>query len=400
MNGKFKTIPLGEACTVVSRKPTRFTGERRYFSTGAVGPDGQLSDFELVTFEKRPSRAGCMPQIGDVGVARMKGTKKVVLIDEPLQGSLFSTGMCFLAPRPNLRSRYLFYFLTSDHFQAAKDEAAGKGIMGGIKNADIARIEVMVPPLAEQDRIVAALDQATEVIAIAKANSEDNGQNARSLLESHVQSVFLDGRENGWVKKRLGDICERVSVGHVGPTSEFYCEEDGGIPFLRSQNVRRGHLDWRGIRYVTREFHEKLKKSQLRAGDLLFVRVGANRGDCCALPNDVGEVNCANIVFARPREANAAFLERYCGSSDGRRQLLGMTTGSAQGVINTASVAELVIPMPSLSEQLEIVSALEELERQTHELESIYEGKVAALDLLKKALLRDAFTGQLRAQAA
>ena len=153
--------------------------------------------------------------------------------------------------------------------------------------------------------------------------------------------------------------------------------------------------DWDGVQYVTKEFHRRLRKSQLRAGDLLFVRVGANRGDCCSVPNDVGEINCANIVFARPTEGNATYLERYCESAHGRAQLLGMTTGSAQGVINTSSVAELVLPIPPLLEQKRIVDSLNKLQDNTQRLESIYQQKLVALDELKKSLLHQAFTGQL-----
>ncbi|HEX7287290.1 MAG TPA: restriction endonuclease subunit S [Candidatus Angelobacter sp.] len=262
-------------------------------------------------------------------------------------------------------------------------------------NMDLIRnIEVPIAPVSEQKRIVGILNKAFEIIAIAKAKAEKNLQNARALFESHLETVFTK-RGDGWTEKRLGEICERVSVGHVGPTSKFYCEPDKGIPFIRSQNVRRTRLDWDGIQYITKEFHQQLRKSQLLAGDLLFVRVGANRGDCCSVPNDVGEINCANIVFARPREGNATFLEHYCGSTHGRNQLLGMTTGSAQGVINTSSVAELVVPLAPISKQRHIVDSLNELQTETQRLTSVYDRKITTLEALKKSLLHQAFTGKL-----
>ena len=255
-------------------------------------------------------------------------------------------------------------------------------------------IPIPVPPLAEQQRIVGILDEAFEGIATATANAEKNLQNARALFESHLQSVFTQ-RGEGWVDTRLADICDRVSVGHVGPTSEFYCDPSDGIPFLRSQNVRPGKLDWDGVQYITKEFHDRLRKSQIHFGDLLFVRVGANRGDCCAVLEAVAELNCANIVFARPTHGNAAFLERYCQSPPGRAQLLGMTTGSAQGVINTSSVAELVVPLPKESDQETIVNKFDDLHEETQRLATIYKRKLAALDDLKKSLLHQAFSGNL-----
>ena len=270
---------------------------------------------------------------------------------------------------------------------------------GGVaqQNLSLAQVQgftIPIPPLPEQQRIVGILDKAFDGIATAKANAEKNLQNARALFESHLQSVFTQ-RGEGWVDKPLGEICQRVSVGHVGPTSKFYCDPTDGVPFLRSQNVRPGKLNWEGVQYITREFHERLKKSQLRIGDLLFVRVGANRGDCCAVQEVVAELNCANIVFARPTQGNAAYLERYCQSPPGREQLLGMTTGSAQGVINTSSVAELVVPLPPPSEQKMIVAKVDALAAEAQHLESIYQKKLAVLDNLKKSLLHQAFSGAL-----
>ncbi len=295
-------------------------------------------------------------------------------------------------PGKNLVKRFLYYYLSMNVEENLRISAGAA--QPNLSTEQIKSFVIPLPPLPEQYRIVAILDEAFEAIATAKANAEKNLQNARAVFESYLESVFTE-RGTGWVETRLADICERVSVGHVGPTSEFYCEPSEGIPFLRSQNVRPGKLDWDGIQYVTKEFHSRLRKSQIRFGDLLFVRVGANRGDCCAVLEDVAELNCANIVFARPTRGNAAYLERYCQSPSGRGQLLGMTTGSAQGVINTSSVAALIVPLPKASEQEKIVNKLDEFYHQTQTLTQIYQRKLIALDELKKSLLHQAFSGAL-----
>jgi type I restriction enzyme, S subunit len=224
--------------------------------------------------------------------------------------------------------------------------------------------EIPLPPLPEQQRIVSILDEAFVAIAKAKANAEQNLRNAKELFESYLQGVF-EKKGDGWEEKKLGELSERVSVGHVGPTSEYYCDPNVGVPFIRSQNVRSGYLDWKGIQHITKQFHNKLKKSQLKIGDILFVRVGANRGDCCILKENIMELNCANIVFARLKEGNVDFIDRFCQSPKGKQQLLGMSVGAAQGVINTKSVAELIIPYPPLNEQQNIIDKIETLATET-----------------------------------
>jgi len=285
----------------------------------------------------------------------------------------------------------LFALFTSSFQKHFSTEMAG--IIGGVSMNKFKDIEIPLPPLSEQQRIVSILDEAFAAITSAKANAEQNLHNAKDLFESYLQGVFENGN---WETKRLGDLSERVSVGHVGETSKFYCDSDIGVPFLRSQNVRSGYLDLKGLQYITPEFHESLKKSQLKKNDILFVRVGANRGDCCVVKEDFNKLNCANIVFARLKEGDVDYIDRYCQSLVGRKQLLGMSVGAAQGVINTKSVAELRIPFPPLNEQQAIVRQLDALRAETQKLEVVYQKKIDDLEELKKSVLQKAFAGELQ----
>jgi len=142
-------------------------------------------------------------------------------------------------------------------------------------------------------------------------------------------------------------LCKRVSVGHVGETSSYFTTKEQGIPFIRSQNVRPGKLVLDDIKYVTHGFHDKSKKSQLLAGDILIVRVGQNRGDCCVLPKNTGEINCANIVFGRLKNLKYSnYIGYFFNSVLGRAALMAVSSGSAQGVLNTKAIAKVVVPVP------------------------------------------------------
>jgi type I restriction enzyme S subunit len=298
--------------------------------------------------------------------------------------------ICGILPNDRTIPEYLFYC-----FLSKKEELISQAIGGAQPNISQIKIKntrIPLPPLSEQHRIVSILDQAFAAIDKARAHAERNLENVKELFESYLQGVFENGT---WEKKRLGELSERVSVGHVGETSKFYCDSSIGIPFLRSQNVRSGYLNLQGLQYITPEFHESLKKSQLKKGDLLFVRVGANRGDCCVVKEDFDKLNCANIVFARIKEGNVNFIDIYCQSTVGKAQLLGMSVGAAQGVINTKSVAELEIPFPPITEQQNIVRQLDALSAETKRLESIYQQKLLNLEELKKSILQKAFNGEL-----
>lgn len=158
----------------------------------------------------------------------------------------------------------------------------------------------------------------------------------------------------------LGDLCERVSVGHVGKTSEHYTD-DSGVPFLRTQNVSSSGLSLDDVKYVTPKFHGSLKKSQLTAGDVVLSRVISTQINCAIIPPELEGANCANIILARPikEKLDASYLLHYLRSEVAQRKLLSRQVGSAQSVVNTSVLKSWPIPLPPLVEQKRIAAILD-----------------------------------------
>ena len=102
---------------------------------------------------------------------------------------------------------------------------------------------------------------------------------------------------SGWRSFKLKDVCREITVGHVGPMANEYVEE--GFPFLRSQNILPFRLELTGLKYISKEFHKRLKKSAISAGDVVVVRTGYP-GTACVVPPKLGEANCADLVIIRP----------------------------------------------------------------------------------------------------
>jgi type I restriction enzyme S subunit len=73
-------------------------------------------------------------------------------------------------------------------------------------------------------------------------------------------------------KVKLKEVCREITVGHVGPMAEEYVEV--GIPFLRSQNISPYRLDYANLKFISEDFHKRLKKSALTPGDVVVVRTG------------------------------------------------------------------------------------------------------------------------------
>lgn len=98
---------------------------------------------------------------------------------------------------PERNKWFIYYLLSKDLDGTLKNHFNGAGIQHFTGEA-LAQFPVPLPPLPEQHRIVALLDEAFAGLAIAKANAVQNLQNARAIFESHLQSVFSERGRGGW----------------------------------------------------------------------------------------------------------------------------------------------------------------------------------------------------------
>ncbi len=301
--------------------------------------------------------------------------------------------VCGILPSKHFVPEFLFYFMLS-----RKDElvaqAAGNA-QPNISQIKIRNTDVPVVPLSEQQRIVGILDEAFDGIATAKTNAEKNLQNARALFEGHLQYVFTQ-RGTGWVEKRLGDVCVLKSGTTVPAALE---RSTGDVPYLKVADMT---LEGNELEIVSSS--RFLNKTDIRStsvfpvGTTIFPKRGGsiltNKKRLTAVPI-CADLNIMGIIPGKgllPRFVYAYFL-----NVDMRR----IGSGSSIPQINNYDVEPLLIPFPdSLEQQAEVVGKVDELSAETQRLESIYQRKLEALEMLKKSLLHQAFTGQLGMYAA
>ncbi len=273
---------------------------------------------------------------------------------------------------------------------------AGEGCGGQTELARSALAEkfpVTFPEsLSEQRRIVAILDETLKGIDTAKVNAERNLQNARDIFESHLNASIMKG-DSSYEFYQLNDVCEEITVGHVGSMATQYKEI--GIPFLRSQNIRPFHISLENIVFIDEKFHRSLRKSTLRPGDVAVVRTGYP-GTAAVIPESISECNCSDLVIVRPgKTIDAHYLALFFNSTHGKSLVAGKLVGAAQKHFNITAAKQVSISLPSMAEQRQIVAKLNSLHQETLRLESIYKRKLAALEDLKKSLLTHAFSGDL-----
>jgi type I restriction enzyme S subunit len=258
----------------------------------------------------------------------------------------------------------------------------------------IKNLKLHVPPLPEQKRIVAILDEAFEGIDRAIANTEKNLANSHELFESYLNAIFTQ-KGNGWEERKLGDVCEKVEYG-----SSAKSLVEGEIPVLRMGNIQNGAIDWSNLVYTIDK--EEIKKYLLRYNDVLFNRSNSDEhvGKTAIYKGEMPAIFAGYLIRIHRKEQliDAEFLNFYLNSYTAREYGKSIMSRSVnQANINGTKLKGYPISLPSLSVQKQIVENLSFLRTETQRLEAIYRQKIAALKELKQSILQKAFTGELTA---
>jgi len=302
-----------------------------------------------------------------------------------------------LVPNDNLAYKYLFYFLMAnvDLLNDLGSGATFKELSGG----KLKEVKIPLAPPSEQQRIVAILDQAFEGIAKARANAQQNLQNARALFESHLQSVFSQ-RGEGWMKNKLGSLTTKIGSGATprGGGESYKAE---GISLVRSLNVHDFGFKYAKLAFLDDAQAKELSNVELKSNDVLLNITGASVARCCIVPESVlpARVN-QHVSIIRPifEKLDSSFLHYLLLSKPYKDKLLqtGSEGGSTRQAITKAQIQEFLIEYPpAIEDQKAIVHKLNEMLKETQRLETLYQRKIALLDELKKSLLQQAFAGEL-----
>ena len=196
----------------------------------------------------------------------------------------------------------------------------------------------------------------------------------------------------GWTTTSITRVSEMTTVGFVGSMSHLFTRS--GVPVLRGQDVLPNRLDPSETKFISPETHKVWKKSALKGGDVVMVRVGVGAGTACVIPHNLGEANAASIVVIRPAATmlEASFLSTVINSDFGQRQVSSILIGGAQPVINTATVAAFKVPLPPLHEQRAIACALSDADAWIESLEQL----MAKKRHIKQGVMQELLTGRRR----
>lgn len=272
-------------------------------------------------------------------------------------------GFKSMVPGPKLDASFLYWWLKCHRSQL---EQLGNGAtFKEVSKAIVERIEIPLPPLAEQKRIAAILDQADDL--------RRKRQRALDRLDQLGQAIFMEMFEADLRNPNSIPLRELVEEFRYGTSNK---SSDNGYPTLRIPNVVGGTIDITDLKTVPLD-NAEFKRLKLVDGDVLFVRTNGNpdyvgRSAVFTLAQlgiteaeSSGWAYASYLIRARLKRQflNPWFLQAYLSYPYGKKALRERSkTSAGQFNINTDGLGSIPIPNVPLTKQTLFSTALEQLQ--------------------------------------
>ncbi|MEV5887377.1 restriction endonuclease subunit S [Streptomyces sp. NPDC052020] len=276
-----------------------------------------------------------------------------------------------------------------------KTTAGQAGIAGG----ELKNIAIPLPPLEEQRRIVAALEEQLSRLSSGTSYLSTSMAKADALRRK-VLANLTRAPSDGWTEYQLGYLATGVRNGMY--VSRPGTEPDG-VAILRIGAVRPLRLDLTDLRYSAVEEQRVAKDGYLLAqGDLLFTRYNGNPdyvGACAVVPGDTGPLTYPDKLIRvqlRRDVADPDFVAMACTGGTARQVIAAaVKTTAGQAGIAGKDLKKVPISLPSLDEQRKRVRVYRQWETVIARLEAEAAKGARRAEQLRRSLLAEAFTGRL-----
>ena len=286
-------------------------------------------------------------------------------------------------------TQYMFYYMV---LIKAKLISMGKGgTQKNISQAVLKSLDVIVPPLSEQKRIVSRIEELFSQLDASVAKLKT----AKERLKVYRQAVLKEAfsKFDGSIEKTISSVCENiVDCPHSTPK---WVQK--GKLCLRTTNFKPGYLNLSEKNYVSEEtFCERISRLAPKPGDVLFSREGAILGIACIIPDGLEVCMGQRMMLLRPSEDLLnKYLMYYLNSPKARTLIIENVGGTASPHINVGDIKNFTIPIIPFAQQQSVVAEIESRLSVCDNIEKTVGTALQQAEALRQSILKIAFEGGL-----
>ncbi|MDY6226792.1 MAG: restriction endonuclease subunit S [Clostridium sp.] len=308
--------------------------------------------------------------------------------------------VAILKNNKKINNEFLAQFLSSDICKKELDKKSNSTAQAGLYLGELAKINIILPTLKEQEKIASVLSTVDEQIDNVDTLIEKNKELKKGLMQQlltkgigHTKFKKTEVGEipEGWEVRKIGDICD-VRGGKRLPKGYQLEDENNGFPYIRVADMYMGGVKLSEIKYVPEEVVEKIKNYKISKDDL-FISVAGTLGIVGKVPE---ELDGANLTENADKLCNIKidklYLMKVLQSELVQSIIDSEKTTNAQPKLALTRIKEFLIPVPNNEEQKKIAVILSEFDDEIEE----YQNKKEKLEELKKGLMQKLLTGKIR----
>jgi len=385
MKTNWPTKKLGEVCEIITGNTPK-TAIVEYYGDDFLwaGPSDLEQGMYILSTKKKLSDKGfnesgirklpegsvlmsCIGNIGKLGIAteQMSSNQQI---------------NTFVPNVTVLDSKYLYYILKTK----VKDfeNASSKTTVPIINKTKCSKIEIPLPPLEEQKRVVNVLEEKLGKVKQAIQLRQDAIADTEKILSAKLTEIFTEGKEKGWQLREIQDIA-RVINGRAYKQSELLNE--GKYRVLRVGNFFT-NKSWY---YSDLELDED---KYCDNGDLLYAWSASFGPRIWEGEKVIYHYHIWKIV---PGELISKFYLKYLLDEITEEMKEKGGRGATMAHLTKGNFEKVTIPVPDLKTQEKIVKELDELSERVAELRALQDEQFTDLKSLERAYLHEAFNGEL-----
>lgn len=309
-------------------------------------------------------------------------------------------------------SEYLYYLLSSSFIFNQFDSLASGSTVRNLNKNLVASVDVKVPPLPEQERIVEKLDALFAQHEAMKKALERIPQLLKDFRQQILTQAVTGKLTEEWRKDKnlidgdnlnienlVNNLKTDIRTGPFGSALKKEEHQNQGVPVWGIESIGiNGKFTGKNKIFVTTDKAKELKSFEVKGGNIIISRSGTV-GELCILPEDIQygliSTNLMKIVLNNEVILPIYFCWLFNASPIIIKKLNQLCKGSTRLFLTQTILKELSFPTPSIDEQKEIVILVENLFAKADIIEERYKTLKEKIDSLPQAILNKAFKGEL-----